>query len=97
MTLAVGKPACITLTPDFTAQRIKVDWTITGVNEDQVMFAARQGASELAQTEYQSSNQETIKSKNKSDIELCWASMDKKAKRVSFVFQKVGKTSDAKA
>ncbi len=58
---------------------------MTGQNEDQVMFNARQIDRTLSSVANTSSKEVTFKAKTLDDVKLCWVKTDHKSKMVTFI------------
>jgi P pilus assembly chaperone PapD len=74
-----------------------VSYSITGVNEDQVVFTATQQKQVIDTVEGQRDTTITLSNRGKAPVDLCWTKLDRKAKKVNFLITQPSKDLQAKA
>ena len=86
-TLSTMEPMCISVEPKSVNDGITVSYTVTGMNEDMVSFTARQNGNQLYTIQNIRDHQVTLSNRGNGNVELCWAKLDRKAKKVTFLIQ----------
>ena len=73
------------MTPQSFDVGMTVSYSITGVNEDQVTFTAKQSKQVIEEVIGERDTTLTLQNRGKSPVELCWSKADRKAKKVNFL------------
>ena len=74
-----------------------ITYTVTGMNEDQVSFTARQNGNMLDQATGKRDYEVTLNNRGNTNVELCWTKLDRKAKKINFLVLQNANQIDAKA
>lgn len=85
------------MTPQSFDVGMTVSYSITGVNEDQVTFTAKQSKQVIEEVIGERDTTLTLQNRGKSPVELCWSKADRKAKKVNFLVIQPSKDLSAKA
>mmetsp|Transcript_6518 Transcript_6518/g.4646 ORF Transcript_6518/g.4646 Transcript_6518/m.4646 type:complete len:154 (+) Transcript_6518:20-481(+) len=78
------KPYCFSFIAE-AAFPLSVSYMVTGINEDQVSFTAKQNNKVLAEVENGREQEIEIKPLKNGLIDLCWEKLDRKSKKLNFL------------
>ena len=90
-------PYCFTVSPVGDKVKINVNYVVTGMNEENVEFTAKQNDRVLAEATKVSKYDVELTPRNTQDIELCWNRLDTKSKKLTFMINQNTANLDQKA
>ena len=76
---------CFYVTPRYYDSKITVQYTVTGINEDQIEFTAKQGKEILYEVSGERELEKSLHNKDKEDVQFCWMKTDRKPKRLNWM------------